>query len=331
MGVSVISLLPSTRGPALPIRARQRSSRPGQLFGLCRRKGRDDPRYSTVSERSLDHGAVGLSRPHSRVYGHAQHTRGKKRGRGCYTPARSAFYGQVIRRLSASPPSTQESSTTSSLELPLVVVAPVARVYPVIIVPIRMRGTEPSSVQPADRRVRVKQEAVLLVLQVLRLEKYPDVSLIVDGAEAGRSGPPEIPPYQGAARNFDVSPEGMDEVCEVSLICPRPAVVVWVAEIGIVRHFLAVEAADVVDDPLAEDAFVDHLLNVPIRRRLVHRERARAFGNDVHSRRPEPVGSLSLGALQRLDGAVEVLVYGPVAHYLLSLRFPMVNSRAHIL
>src|SRR5215207_7858920 len=79
MGVSVISLLPSTRGPALPIRARQRSSRPGQLFGLCRRKGRDDPRYSTVSEQSLDHGAVGLSRPHSRFYGHAQHTRGKKK------------------------------------------------------------------------------------------------------------------------------------------------------------------------------------------------------------------------------------------------------------
>ena len=153
------------------------------------------------------------------------------------------------RRLSASPPATQESST-SSLELPLVVVAPVARVYPVIIVPIRMRGTETGSVQPADRRVRVKQEAVLLVLQVLRLEKYPDVSLIVDGAEAGRSGPPEIPPDQGAARNFDVSPEGMDEVCEVSLICPRPAVVVWVAEIGIVRHFLAVEAADVVRQPL---------------------------------------------------------------------------------
>src|SRR5215203_1495297 len=58
------------------MRARQRSSRPGQLFGLCRRKGRDDPRYSTVSERSSDHGAVGLSRPHSRFYGHAQHTRG---------------------------------------------------------------------------------------------------------------------------------------------------------------------------------------------------------------------------------------------------------------
>ena len=196
------------------------------------------------------------------------------------------------------------------LELPLVVVDPVARVYPVIIVPIRMRGTETGSVQPADRRVRVKQEAVLLVLQVLRLEKYPDVSLILDGAEARRSGPPEIPPDQGAARNFDVSPEGTDVVCEVSLICPRSAVVVWVAEIGIVRHFLAVEAADVVDDPLAEDAFVDHLLNVPIRHRLVNRERARAFGNDVHSRRPEPVVSLSLGALQRLDGAVEVLVYG---------------------
>src|SRR5215213_10061939 len=64
------------------MRARQRSSRPGQLFGLCRRKGRDDPRYSTVSERSSDHGAVGLSRPHSRFYGHAQHTRGKKKGRG---------------------------------------------------------------------------------------------------------------------------------------------------------------------------------------------------------------------------------------------------------
>src|SRR5215207_9378131 len=81
MGVSFICLLPSPRGPALPMRARQRSSRPGQLFGLCRRKGRDDPRYSTVSERSSDHGAVGLSRPHSRFYGHAQHTRGKKKGR----------------------------------------------------------------------------------------------------------------------------------------------------------------------------------------------------------------------------------------------------------
>jgi hypothetical protein len=67
------------------------------------------------------------------------------------------------RRLSASPPATRGSST-GSLELPLVVVDPVARVYPVIIVPIRMRGTETGSVQPADRRVRVKQEAVLLVL-----------------------------------------------------------------------------------------------------------------------------------------------------------------------
>src|SRR5215203_4771180 len=35
MGVSFICLLPSTLGPALPMRARQRSSRPGQLFGLC--------------------------------------------------------------------------------------------------------------------------------------------------------------------------------------------------------------------------------------------------------------------------------------------------------
>jgi hypothetical protein len=58
--------------------------------------------------------------------------------------------------------------------------------------------------------MRVKQEAVLLVLQVLRPEKCPDVSLILDGAEAGLSGPPEIAPDQGAARNFDESPEGMD-------------------------------------------------------------------------------------------------------------------------
>jgi hypothetical protein len=45
---------------------------------------RRDPRYLTVSKRSLDHWAVGLSRPHSRFYGHAQHTRGRtKKGRGC--------------------------------------------------------------------------------------------------------------------------------------------------------------------------------------------------------------------------------------------------------
>jgi hypothetical protein len=55
-------------------------------------------------------------------------------------------------RLSVSPPATRGSST-GSLELPLVVVDPVARVYPVIIVPTRMRGTEASSVQPADRGV----------------------------------------------------------------------------------------------------------------------------------------------------------------------------------
>ena len=47
---------------ALPCRCGLASKawRPGQLFGLCWRKGRDDPRYSTVSERSSDHGAVGL-------------------------------------------------------------------------------------------------------------------------------------------------------------------------------------------------------------------------------------------------------------------------------
>src|SRR5215207_1196591 len=114
MGVSVISLLPSTRGPALPIRARQRSSRPGQLFGLCRRKGRDDPRYSTVSERSLDHGAVGLSRPHSRFYGHAQHTRGTEKGRILWksgppwVPKRISRYGcwsaQSTTTVQLSPP-----------------------------------------------------------------------------------------------------------------------------------------------------------------------------------------------------------------------------------
>src|SRR5215213_2904301 len=34
MGVPFIFLLPSTRGPALPMRARQLRRRPGQLFGL---------------------------------------------------------------------------------------------------------------------------------------------------------------------------------------------------------------------------------------------------------------------------------------------------------
>src|SRR5215216_5493627 len=34
MGVSFIWLLPSTRGPALPMRARRLGRRPGQLFGL---------------------------------------------------------------------------------------------------------------------------------------------------------------------------------------------------------------------------------------------------------------------------------------------------------
>jgi hypothetical protein len=70
---------------------------------LCRQEGREDPRYSTVSERSSDHEAVGLSPPRSRFYGHTQHTRGINEdrnlpalvlGNGCWRslarPARAA-------------------------------------------------------------------------------------------------------------------------------------------------------------------------------------------------------------------------------------------------
>ena len=70
---------------------------PGNCSGSVGCEERDDPRYSTVSERSLDHGAVGLSRPHSRFYGHAQHTRGRRRGPGLLrAPALTLAYSAAV-------------------------------------------------------------------------------------------------------------------------------------------------------------------------------------------------------------------------------------------